>query len=254
MAAKTSPARRAAFLRALSATGNQTLACERAKVSRSWVQLHRRQDPAFRKAVEDAVAAATARLSGTGGTAPPSGWGWLDGEELLVRGGNGRKVQVARAKPDAFSPRVEARFLAVVAATCNVKAACTEIGMSPAAVYRHRARRTAFAELWDRAIETGYARLEAGLVERCNSLFSSEDFAPDLAIGLPTFADGLQLLRLYKHRIHKLGKPMRLGPEPSIEAVRAEVLRRVKAMERGSAVPEAEMARARRDWAKRRVG
>ena len=47
MSRKTSPARRAAFLKALSETGNQTIAAERAKVSRSWVQLHRSTDPAF---------------------------------------------------------------------------------------------------------------------------------------------------------------------------------------------------------------
>ena len=52
MSRKTSPVRRAAFLKALSATGNQTIAAERAKVSRSWVQLHRSTDPGF-----DAVAA-----------------------------------------------------------------------------------------------------------------------------------------------------------------------------------------------------
>ena len=41
MVAKTSPARRAAFLRALAASGKRALAAERAKVSRSWVMLHR---------------------------------------------------------------------------------------------------------------------------------------------------------------------------------------------------------------------
>lgn len=36
MSARTSAARRRAFFVALAATGNQTLAAERAKVSRSW--------------------------------------------------------------------------------------------------------------------------------------------------------------------------------------------------------------------------
>jgi len=37
MSHKTSPARRTALFQALRENGNQTLACERAKVSRSWV-------------------------------------------------------------------------------------------------------------------------------------------------------------------------------------------------------------------------
>ena len=47
MTAKTSPARRAAFMAAVAATGNRTLAAERARVSPSWVTLHRATDPAF---------------------------------------------------------------------------------------------------------------------------------------------------------------------------------------------------------------
>lgn len=48
-------ARREAFLAALRETGNRTIAAERAKVSQSWVGLHRASDPAFRRACEKAV-------------------------------------------------------------------------------------------------------------------------------------------------------------------------------------------------------
>ena len=192
------------------------------------------------------------RLATAGGTRPPSGWGMLDGEELAVRGTNGRRVQVARAALKQFSPRVEARFLGVLAATCNVKAACAEIGMTAAAVYAHGKRRPGFAGMWDSAIETGYARLEAGLVEAAGSMFSAETVDPDLTLGPVSFAQALQLLQLYKHRVHKLGKPMRRAAEPDIEQVHAELLRRIEAMERGKAIDGAKMAEARRDWAARR--
>lgn len=52
MTQKFTQVRKDAFLAALRVIGNQTLAAERAKVSRSWVQLHRGEDPAFRSAVE----------------------------------------------------------------------------------------------------------------------------------------------------------------------------------------------------------
>ena len=44
--------RRAAFLQALAETGNRTIAAARAKVSQSWVTLHRAEDPGFRAAMD----------------------------------------------------------------------------------------------------------------------------------------------------------------------------------------------------------
>lgn len=79
MTAKTSQARKDAFLAALEETGNQTLAAERAKVSRSWVSLHRSGDPEFRRLSDEAIAAAKARLGAHPERLPPSGWGFLDG-------------------------------------------------------------------------------------------------------------------------------------------------------------------------------
>ena len=109
MSHKTSPARRAAFFDALRETGNQTIACERAKVSRSWVRLQRSIDPQFKADVAAAVAEAKVGLSRADGRKPPSGWGFLDGEELVVKGdqrppgadcsGAGEAVDAARRGP-----------------------------------------------------------------------------------------------------------------------------------------------------------
>ncbi|PAX07115.1 hypothetical protein [Sphingomonas lenta] len=74
MSAKTSERRRAAFFKALAETGNQTLAAERAKVSRSWVSLHRAGDPAFRAEMEAAIASAEARLDRAAGVGPAAKW------------------------------------------------------------------------------------------------------------------------------------------------------------------------------------
>lgn len=257
MSAKTSEARRRAFFAALAATGNQTIAAERARVSRSWIQLQRTRDPAFRQAVEEAVAAAKAHLRDGDGIAPPTGWGSLDGEELMVRGTNGRRVQVARARQHEFSPRVEARFLAVVAATCNVKAACAVIGMSPTGVYAHRRRRRDFADRWDRAIETGYLRLEMGLLERCGSLFAGdliEHGAEDaLVTGQITVDQAMRLWFHHRQRVHGIGRK-RTRAEVTGDVAVVEVRRRVAVMKRAQEVPVAEMARARDEWAARRLG
>jgi len=209
MSAKITKARRDAFLKAVRETGNQTLAAERAKVSRSWVQLHRTNDPEFDTAVRAAIAAARAsfdRLRMNGGTEPPRGWGFLDGEELVVRGTNGRRVQIARARLRQWTPRSERRFLAMLSATCNVDAACAEVGLSPASVYEHRKRWPAFGARWNAAIAAGSERLDGGLAAGAIALLDPEltelyGPPPEPAVVAPVSVDdAIRLVRLHERR------------------------------------------------------
>lgn len=240
MTARTSPARRAAFMTALAATGNQTLAAERAKVSRAWVSLHRASDPAFRRAMAEAIAAARASFDkpGTagGGMKPPRGWGGQAGEELLVRSSNGRLAQVARARIRQWTPRVEARFLAALASSCNVKLACAAAGLSVASAYNHRRRWNGFAERWDLALEIGYGQLEAALVASAGAMLGDPDFTPDPALPTMTVDEALQLLRLHGRRVHGVGRaPGRVGHPPDIAAVRAKIVKAIERVERVAA-------------------
>jgi len=208
MSHKTSPARRAAFFAALRETGNQTIAAERAKVSRAWVQLHRSTDPAFKADVAAAVAASFDKLRTSGEGKPPSGWGTLDGVELVVRGTNGRRVQIARARLHQWTPRVEDRFLQVVAATCNVRAACAAVGMSVESAYKHRGRWQAFARRWDEAIVTGYQRLDGALLENAIALFEPPELPlePAPLVLAPMSVDhAIALARLYERRVSRAG-------------------------------------------------
>src|SRR3546814_18437265 len=109
MAVKFSETRRRAFLKALQETGKQTLAAKQAKVSGSWVQLHRSTDPEFKRQVEEAVAEAKARRSTAESPWPPSGRGHLDGAELVVKGTAGpgrRRVRSARGGLRQINHRV----------------------------------------------------------------------------------------------------------------------------------------------------
>jgi hypothetical protein len=242
MTRKFSQARREAFLAALRETGNRTIAAERAKVSQSWVTLHRSSDPEFRRACEEAVEAAKLALRQAqhdrgNGCEPPTGWGFLDGEELVVKGtggaGGGKRVQIARARLRQWSPRVEERFLAALAVTCNVKAACAEIGLTPASAYNHRNRWPRFAERWHEAVEIGYVQLECGLIERAGNLFSGEGPPEVGPIREMTADHAIHLLHMHKHQVHGLGKrPGLRAREPDIEDVRAELLRKAAALER----------------------
>ena len=218
MSARMSPQRRAAFLKALSETGNITVSAERAKVSRSWVQLHRSIDAGFDSACRAAVAEARDRLSGHGERRPPSGWGFAGGEELVVRGTGGarpstgsgqvtgRRVQVARARIKQWTPRVERRFLAMLLATANVTASCRAVGMTPASAFGHRSRWPRFAALWDAAVTEASHRIEMETVMGGVNFFSDTDLPDDVPVVPMTAAEAIHILHMTKNKTHGIGK------------------------------------------------
>ena len=149
MSAKIIASRRRAFLTHLGNTGNQTLSAERAKVSRSWVQLHRSRDPAFDAACREAIDRARASLAGLETNPPGMKLRYFHGHELVVREACGHRVQIGRARIKQWTRRTEQRFLSALAATCNVTAACAEAGMEKSGAYHHRHLSTGFARAWD---------------------------------------------------------------------------------------------------------
>jgi hypothetical protein len=255
MSAKTSPARRAAFFAAVAETGNQTLACERAKVSRSWVQLHRSTDPAFRAELDAAIATARDRLSAVGGTRPDKGWRTHAGEELAVRGSRGRRIQVARARLKQWTPRAEQRFLDALAGCCNVKLACKAAGLSVVGVYAHALRWPAFQRRWDEALAIGADQLEWAMVKAAGRQLdpdgaAGDDIEPVIPVAPVSISDGIRLLALHQHRIHRMGKPLRQARVRTLDEVGDSILRKLEAIaaykrhearlaaERGEAPPE----------------
>ena len=232
MRKKMSQRRCAAFLRALGVTGNVTLAAERACVSRSWVCKRRGEDPDFDSACREAVAGAAERLKEGGSSrVTAKGWGTFEGAELVVRGSNRRRLQIARARAHQFSPKVERRFLAALAATCNVKAAMAQVGMSKGAAYSHRKRWPAFARKWDEAVWMAYDRLEEALALRAENLFSDPEHPPLAPIPPMTVDQAIHLLHMHKHQVHGVGKRpgARWRPPPTLEAQKPSILRKLSA-------------------------
>lgn len=223
MSKKFSASRRRAFLTYLSQTGNLTLSAERAKVSRSWVCLQRASDAGFDAACRRAIGEAKERLKagplgqeqtlplpppasgrgeigkrGRGSRRPPAGWEFAAGEELVVNGSNARRVQVRRAKLSQRTARVEDRFLAVLSATCNVKAACREVGLWPPSAYNHRKRWPDFARRWDQAIAIGTVELECRLHETIRHHFDRELPEPEAPLRDISVMDAIRLLQMYR--------------------------------------------------------
>jgi len=209
MAHKTSPTRVEAFFRALGETGNQTIAAERARVTRQWAQLRRKADPAFAARMTATVAAAQERLRAARALEPTAAaWRAQAGEELVVRGSGERLIQIRRARLGEWTPRLEARFLAALAACCNVSAAARAVGLSVSAAYQHYHRWQDFERRWNEALEEGYVRLEMALLEAAGRAFEPVDYPPDVPIEPMTVHQAMTLLAQHQARVHNIGKPV----------------------------------------------
>ena len=227
MSHKTSPQRRAAFFKALRETGNQTLACERARVSRAWVQLQRSTDPAFKAEVEAGVAAARASLLAArpgGRMKPGRKWREQEGEELVVRGSRGRRVQVARARLRQWTPRVERRFLRVLEQCCNLRLALRSVGLSTTSLHEHRKRWPAFDDACEDALAEGYERIDGGLVAGAIRLLDPEvaDPADPPAIAPMNVDQAISLVRIHERRRWEAARGV--GPGGRVRGRRQRIL------------------------------
>lgn len=89
------------------------------------------------------------------------------GEEAPIKRAKYRRVQAARpARRRLFGEAAQREFLERFAASCNAKLAAEQTGICETTVYAHRMKDPRFREGWDRAVEQGYARLEAELLRR----------------------------------------------------------------------------------------
>ena len=140
------------------------------------------------------------------------------GMELVVQAGNGRRVQVRRARPRQWTPRLEQRFLQALSATCNVRRAAAEAGMSAPSAYRHRKLWPNFASAWGRAIQIGYLRLEAALIESGIRFLEMEPVPDDAIVRTMSVAEAIQALNMNKFAVNGIGKRpgVRWRPPPSL--------------------------------------
>lgn len=87
----------------------------------------------------------------------------MAGKTITRRKGGG--VQV-RASSSRWTAANRARFLAKLAETLNVTAACRAVGLCDRGAYKLRQRDPGFAAAWETTIADAYARVEMLLLER----------------------------------------------------------------------------------------
>ena len=152
----------------------------------------------------------------------------------VVRPEKNGGTKIVRTTGQRWSTEAEETFLEELAATANVSASAEACGFSDTAIYKRRMRDPGFAAAWAAALEQGYAKLEAMLVETATESLRREPIAGDRPPPAIGFNDALNLLKLHRASVRG-GKPQRYAwrrQEPDIEDVRAEILRKVAAMER----------------------
>jgi hypothetical protein len=240
-ASNTAPAWRRAFLRELARSGSVGLAADKAGIDRTSAYQVRKRNTAFAASWERAQAHARAsfdRLRTNGGEEeegagrPPLR---LRPDEC-VRASKAGRPCVVRAGPGRWCAEAERAFLDELAASVNVRAAAQAAGVSKQAAYARRRQWPAFAAAWDAARADGWLRLELLLLETATATLEPEPEPGAATVEGPAMSVE-QALQLWFHRPGAREGAGRGGrghawrrQEPDIEAVRAEVLRRVAAI------------------------
>ena len=225
--AKKEAAWRAGFLAALARGGSVTGAAAAAGVDRTTAYEARKRDSDFAARWTAALAEGRGRLER--GETPA-----LARDEIVRSSRHGRPC-VMRAGPGRWSAAKEALFLTALEEGANVSRAAAA-GISTTALYARRRREPAFAESWAEAVRGGYLDVEALLIENAKAVLGGAPAAPEAGrlTGAMSVADAINILKLHRASV-KGGAPQRYdwrAAEPDIEEVRAEVLRKVAAMER----------------------
>jgi hypothetical protein len=83
-----------------------------------------------------------------------------------ISGGNGRRVQVQAERKDAFTKEKKQVFLDHLAGCCNVSRSAKAAGVCVVTVHYQRRRDPEFGQAFQEALDTGYAALEAELLDR----------------------------------------------------------------------------------------
>jgi hypothetical protein len=245
---RTPPRWRRGFFVRLAATGNATLAAKRAGVSRTWVYRWRCEDADFAQEWDAALATFKRRMRkrARGAAARRRLVSRADAPTregpLVMRRTRGGRPQIALARPHDWTEDQEDRFFAVLGATLNVTAATRAAGFSGKGAWARRRADAAFGRRWDAVTEEAEHRLELRLMELAardiGALADDDTAAADAAAEAHPFDPDLAKW-LLKHRRDgaRRGRRGWHAAEPDIEAVRAEILRKVAAMERARGSP-----------------
>jgi hypothetical protein len=201
------------YLTAMRRGARQEDAARAAGFSRSAFSRLRGRDAGFARSFDDAVA--------------------FSSGPRYVSAGKGRVLQLRRFRRVPFTDERKRVFLEYFAATCNLADSAEAAGVCASTVLKHLAADAEFAALFRTALEQGYARLEAALLQR--RLYAQERlrWIEPGSEAEPEFERALKLLQRWERRDGTLGLrrngPRRTQPRTFDEAIEA-IERKLKAI------------------------
>jgi len=142
------------------------------------------------------------------------------------------RVQAVTTRRKLFGKEAQQIFFEHLAATCNVAWSARAAGVTAQCVYARRMKDAAFREGWERALEQGYARLEARLLAEAAGAEPIE-IAGDLILPEAPFDRDLALHLLREHKKGLGGtatRPRGSPREAEWEEVENYFIRRLKAL------------------------
>ena len=228
------------FLRAMARTANAKLSAEMAGIDHTTAYQLRERDPAFAAAWVRAREWGRARVGAEGrpvfaggrprqaqvGEAPP------DPRALIARRSKSGEAQVVRVGEGRMTPEDDETFFVHLAAGFGVRHSARVIGFSTTALYRRKQQDPGFAARWKAAREEGLERNDELLIDAVPLALDPEIIAAVEEAPRPSIAEAIRIVSLYR----PLGTGGRVGrgvpAPPSIEAVRDEVLERLRAIRR----------------------
>lgn len=157
----------------------------------------------------------------------------MDAEQRIIRRGRQGQLQVVGGTRRRWSARIEAEFLAVLAAGGNVRRACQAIQWDSSTVYERRANYPSFAAKWATAKENARDNLETLLVENATNVLEGAPHPPDSPIPRMTVGEALALLAKLREPGKQGGANAGRPLEPADgDAARESILRKVAALRR----------------------
>jgi hypothetical protein len=222
---------RARFLKVLRETGNRKAAAAAIGVEPRLMDQRREFDPELDRDWEAAVEAAHLRLSGAAGPFDCTQGGKLN----TIRRGKKGRLQLVAAGENRWNAAVERRFFEALRACGSVAGSARAVGFSEGASWDRRRKWPAFAEALERLLDEAEVALQLRLACMGSDVLPVEEGGespvPPVA---PAAFDPDFAMRFLKWREEKRRGRGRRAPqaEPSIEAVRDEVLGRLQAIRR----------------------
>jgi hypothetical protein len=151
----------------------------------------------------------------------------LPGKKKLTLVASARP-QLRKRAPRDWSKEKAAKFLSVLAATCNVSEACRQSGVPMTVAYRQRKKDASFRAGWLDAIAVGYSKLEMILLDRAfngtEKIVTKKDGSEERMLEYPNHI-GLQLLKM--HRDTAIEADAEMAPD-DIDEIRERLVRKLQ--------------------------